>query len=174
MKTKEDKNKQIDILTDEINRFDHFYLIDAQGLDAEETTQLRKQCHEKEVKLTMVKNSLFKRALDKADGDFEELYDLLKNNTTVMFSNIANAPGKVIKTFIKNHDKPGLKGAYAAESFYLGKDQLEALAGLKSKEELLGDIVLLLQSPAKNLVSQLQSAGQIIVGLTKALADREK
>ncbi|MEA3448250.1 MAG: 50S ribosomal protein L10 [Bacteroidota bacterium] len=174
MKTREDKNKQIDILADEINRFDHFYLTNTQGLDAEETTDLRKQCYEKEVKLTMVKNTLFKRALDKADGDFEELYDLLKSNITVMFSNTANAPGKVIKTFIKNHDKPSLKGAYAAENFYLGEDQLEALAGLKSKEEILGDIVLLLQSPAKNVVSQLQSAGQIIAGLTKALADREE
>jgi large subunit ribosomal protein L10 len=173
MKTREDKNKQIDILTEEINRFDHFYLTDTKGLDAEETTDLRKQCHEKEVKLTMVKNTLFKRALDKADGNFDELYDLLKENTTVMFTNTANAPGKIIKAFVKNHEKPRLKGAYATEYIFIGEDQLDVLAGLKSKEELIGDIILLLQSPSKTLVAQLQSAGQTIAGLTKALAEKE-
>ncbi|MFO7879394.1 MAG: 50S ribosomal protein L10 [Bacteroidota bacterium] len=173
MKKREDKNKQIDILAEEVNKFDHFYLTDAQGLNAEESTNLRKNCFEKEVKLTVVKNTLFKRALDKADGEFDELYDLLKNNTTVMFTNTANAPGRVLKDFLKNHDKPILKGAYASESVYVGEDQLEALASLKSKEELLGDIVMLLQSPAQTVVSQLQSAGQTIAGLTKALAEKE-
>ncbi|MFP4663023.1 MAG: 50S ribosomal protein L10 [Bacteroidales bacterium] len=173
MKKREDKNKQIDILAEEVNKFEHFYLTDAQGLNAEESTILRKNCFEKEVKLTVVKNTLFKRALDKADGEFDELYDLLKNNTTVMFTNTANAPGRVLKDFLKNHDKPIFKGAYAAESVYVGEDQLEVLASLKSKEELLGDIVMLLQSPAQTVVSQLQSAGQKIAGLTKALAEKE-
>ncbi|MFO7789142.1 MAG: 50S ribosomal protein L10 [Bacteroidota bacterium] len=173
MKTKEDKKKLIDILAEEVNRFDHFYLTDTQGLDAEETTNLRQKCHENEVKLTMVKNTLFKRALDDADGDFDELYDLLKDNTTVMFANTANVPGKIIKAFTKDHDKPKLKGAFVENSFYIGENQLDALASLKSKEELIGDVIMLLQSPAKTVISQLQSGGQKIAGLTKALAEKE-
>ncbi len=173
MMKREDKNKQIDLLAEEVNKFDHFYLTDIKGLSAEESTDLRQKCYEKEVKLTMVKNTLFKRALDKADGEFEDLYQVLKQNTSVMFANTANAPGRVIKDFLKDHDKPLLKGAFAAEGIYVGEDQLETLASLKSKEELLGDIVHLLQSPAQTVVSQLQSGGQTIAGLTKALAEKE-
>lgn len=171
---REVKDALIQKITEEVNSYDNLYLADIAGLDAEDTTNLRRKCFEKEVKLTVVKNTLLKRALDAAEGDYHDLYDLLKENTSVMFANTANAPGKIIKEFRKEKEKPILKGAYAAESFYIGDETLEALASLKSKEELLGDIVMLLQSPMKTLVSQLQSGGQTLAGVVKTLSEKEE
>ena len=127
----------------------------------------------KGIKLTVVKNTLFKLALDKAEGDFEEIYPVLKENTAVMFADVANAPGKVIKDFRDKHDKPLLKAAYAAESIFIGDETLDMLASMKSREELIGDVVLLLQSPMKTVISQLQSGGQKITGVLKTLAEKE-
>lgn len=174
MMKREDKNKLIEKLTEDIKKYDHFYLTDTKGLNAEDTTNLRRKCYENDVKLTVVKNRLFKLALDNFDGEFDEFLEILKNNTSVMFTNTANAPGKIIKDFLKDHSKPVLKGAYAAESVYIGEENLDALAGLKSKEELLGDIVNILQSPAKTVISQLQSGSQTIAGVVKTLSEKEE
>jgi large subunit ribosomal protein L10 len=170
---REDKNALVEHLTEEINKYDHFYLTDIAGLDAQTTSDLRGKCFEKGIKLTVVKNTLFELALDKAEGEFDELKSVLKNNTAVMFADTANAPGKVIKEFRNDHEKPILKGAYAAESIFIGEENLEMLANMKSREELIGDIVVLLQSPMKTVISQLQSGGQTITGVLKTLAEKE-
>lgn len=169
---REDKNILIKHLAEEINDYDHFYVADNAGMNAQDTTDLRRKCFEKDVKLTVVKNTLFKIALEQADGDFQELYSVLSNNSSVLFANTANAPGKLIKEFQKDHDLPILKGAFASGSIYIGADQLDALASLKSREELIGDIIVMLQSPVQTVLSQLQSGGQIISGVVKTLADR--
>ena len=171
---REDKNILIEKVTEEINKYDHFYLTDIAGLNAQDSTELRGECFEKGVKLMVVKNTLLKRALDNAEGDFEELYPVLKDNTAIMFADVANAPGKVIKEFLSNkHEKPILKAAYAAEGIFVGEENLEMLASLKSHDELIGDIVVLLQSPMKTVISQLQSGGQKITGVLKTLAEKE-
>lgn len=170
---REDKNALVQQLTEEINKYDHFYLTDIEGLNAESSTDLRGKCYEKGIKLTVVKNTLFKLALEKAEGNFEEIYPVLKNNTAVMFADVANAPGKVIKDFRDKSEKPLLKAAYAAESIFIGDENLEMLASMKSREELIGDVVLLLQSPMKTVISQLQSGGQKITGVLKTLAEKE-
>ncbi len=170
---REDKNILIEKVTEEINKYDHFYLTDIAGLNAQDSTELRGKCFEKGVKLMVVKNTLLKRALDNAEGDFEELYPVLKNNTAVMFADVANAPGKVIKDFLDKHEKPILKAAYAAESIFIGEENLDMLATMKSRDELIGDIVVLLQSPMKTVISQLQSGGQKITGVLKTLAEKE-
>ena len=170
---REDKNALIEQLTEEINKYDHFYLADIAGMDAQSTSDLRGKCFEKGIKLRVVKNTLFELALDRAEGEFDELKQVLKNNTAVLFADTANAPGKVIKEFRKDNEKPILKGAFAAESIFIGEENLEMLANMKSREELIGDIVLLLQSPMKTVISQLQSGGQKITGVLKTLAEKE-
>jgi large subunit ribosomal protein L10 len=170
---REEKNALIEHLTEEINKYEHFYLADIAGLNAQDTTDLRRTCVEKGIKLTVVKNTLFKLALEKAEGSFEDLYPVLKENTAIMFAEVANAPGKVIRDFKKKHEKPILKAAYAAESVFVGEDNLNLLADMKSRDELIGDVVLLLQSPMKTVISQLQSGGQKIAGIVKTLAEKE-
>jgi len=170
---REDKNILIEQITEDINKYDHFYLTDIAGLNASDSTELRGKCYEQGIKLMVVKNTLMKLALDKAEGDFEELYPVLKNNTAVMFADTANAPGKVIKGFLDKHEKPILKAAYAADSIFVGEENLDMLASMKSRDELIGDIVILLQSPMKTVISQLQSGGQIISGVLKALEEKE-
>ncbi len=170
---REDKNTLIEKLKDQINAHSHFYLTDVADLNAKDTSDLRRKCFEQEVTLVMVKNTLFKIAMERAERDYEPLYDVLSKNTSVMFCNTANVPGKLIKDFLKEHDKPLLKAAYAEESFFVGEDQLEALASLKSKEELIADVIHLLKSPMKTVISQLQSGGQIITGVLETLSERE-
>lgn len=170
---REDKNTLIEHLSEEIKKYDHFYVTDIEGLNAEDTTDLRGKCFEKGIKLTVVKNTLFKLALEQSEGEFQEIYPVLKGNSAIMFSDTANAPGKVIKEFRDKHEKPMLKAAYAAESIFVGDENLEMLATMKSREELIGDIVLLLQSPMKTVISQLQSGGQKITGVLKTLAEKE-
>ena len=170
---KEDKSKLIDQVTEEINSWSHLYFTDIAGLNAEDSSNLRRKCFESDVQLVVVKNTLLKIALDKAEGEFEELYKVLVGNTSVMFSNTGNAPAKIIKEFRKGNERPILKGAYVEESVYLGDDQVEVLSNIKSKDELLGDIIGLLQSPAKNVVSALQSSGNILSGLVKTLSEKE-
>ena len=169
---REDKAKIIESLTEKLNEYSHFYLTNTQGLDAAETSDLRRACFKKEVFLVIAKNTLLRKAMEKAEQDYSEIYDLLKGNTSVMFTNIGNAPGKLMKDFRKKHKKPTLKGAYVEESVYKGEDQLETLANIKSKDELIGDIVSLLQSPAKNVISALQSGGGKIHGVLETLSNK--
>jgi len=170
---REEKNEIINSLTENINQFSHFYLTDIAQLNAADTSALRRKCFNNEIKLIVVKNTLLKRALEQSGKDFEELYDVLKGPTSVMFSNNGNAPAKLIKEFRKKKDKPLLKGAYVQESVYLGDIMLDSLVALKSRDELIGDVIMLLQSPAKNVISALQSGGNKIHGVLETLSKRD-
>ncbi len=170
---KEEKLTVIDELVELLGNSKHFYLADTLELDAVATHELRKACFEKQIKLVVVKNTLLKRALDKLEGDYEEFYPTLKGATSIMLCETGNAPARLIKEFRKSHDKPLLKGAFVEESIYLGEEELENLVNVKSKEELLGDVITLLQSPMQQLVSQLQSGGNTLAGLVKTLSEKE-
>ena len=170
--TREEKNKLIDDLTESISNSSVFYLADIATLDAEKSSSLRRTCFKNDIKINVVKNTLLKKAFEKSGKDYSELFNTLKGNTAIMFASVGNAPAKVIKEFRKASEKPVLKGAYIDESFYIGDENLEALASLKSKEEVIGDIIFLLQSPAQNGVSALQSGKNKIGGLIKALEER--
>ena len=170
--TREDKNQAIDILTGKLNDANIFYLADIAGLDAESSSDLRRNCFKSDVQIEVVKNTVLRKALEKADGEYAELYDTLKGNTSIMFSTVGNAPAKIIKDFRKKSDKPFLKGAFIEEAIFIGDENLEALVAIKSKEELLGEIVSLLQSPAKNVVSALKSSGGTIAGIVKTLSEK--
>ena len=172
--TKEEKNQFIDVLDKSIQENSNFYLADISGLSAEESSNLRRLCFKKEVSLQVVKNTLLKKALERNDSSFEELYDVLKGNTSIMFTDTANAPAKVIKEFRKKHDKPVFKAAYLDSSFYIGEEYLDTLSELKSKNEIIAEIVALLQSPAKNIISSLQSGGSKLSGIVKTLAERSE
>lgn len=168
----EEKNKIINSLTDNINNSKHLYLADISELNAEESNMFRRKCFEKDVKVVFVKNTLLKKALENCSQDYNELYDILKNSTSIMLSDTANLPARLIKEFRKTHDKPILKAAYVEEAFYVGDEQLDMLVSLKSKEELIGDIIILLQSPVKNVLSALQSGGNKLSGIIKTLSEK--
>lgn len=170
---REDKNKIIDNLTDSISHAKHFYLTDISHLDAETTSKLRRACFEKEINLVVVKNTLLKKALEKFDGKFEDLYEVLDNSTSIIFAEINSIPAKLIREFRKTGPKPVLKAAFVEESIYIGDDQLEALSSIKSKEELIGDLILLLQSPASNVLSALQSGGNKLAGIIQTISEKE-
>ncbi len=174
---KEDKGVIIEQLTELVKSYPNFYLTDIEALNAEKTSQLRKECFKNEIKLVVVKNTLLKKALANTEMDYSPLNDVLKGNTAVMFSQVANAPARLIKEFTKNakkdeNPKPALKGAYVQESFYIGAENLEVLVNIKSKKELIADVIALLESPAKNVISALQSSGQTIHGLLKTLEEK--
>ncbi len=171
--TRQEKDEIVKALSAKLNENSIFYLADISELDAESSTKLRRLAHKREVSLNVVKNTLLKKALEAAEGSYEEFYEVLKGNTSIMFAEVGNAPAKLIQEFRKKSDRPILKGAYIEESIYIGDDKVKALTEIKSKEELIGDIIMLLQSPAKNVVSALQSGGNTISGLVKALAERE-
>ena len=171
---REDKDRIISNLTESINNSKHFYLTDTSELNAESTSQLRRKCFEQDIKLLVVKNTLLRKALEKCSENFEELYEVLKNSTSIMFSEKGNVPARLIKEFRKTLDRPLLKAAYVEESFYIGDDQLDALSRIKTKEEVIGDVILLLQSPAKNLLSALQSSKQKLAGIVKTLSEKEQ
>jgi large subunit ribosomal protein L10 len=168
-----DKKVIIDNLQEQIDSYNHFYLTDISGLNAENTSNLRRLCFKQNVKLVVVKNTLLRKALESSNKNVEEIYDALKGNTSVMFTADANVPAKLIKDFSKRHKKPVLKAAYVQESVYIGADQLDALIAVKSKNELIADVVALLQSPMKTVIGQLQSGGNIIHGVLKTLAEKE-
>lgn len=170
---KEEKLTVIDDLTELLSNSKHFYLTDSSDLDAVATYELRKACFEKQIKMVMVKNTLLKRALDKLEGEYEEFHPILKGSTSIMLCETGNAPAKLIKEFRKSHDKPLLKGAFVEEAIYLGEEELENLVSVKSKEELLGDVITLLQSPMQQVVSALQSGGNTLAGLVKTLSEKE-
>jgi len=169
---KEDKTAVIEQIASTVGNYMNFYLTDIATLNAAKTSNLRRECNKQEIKLLVVKNTLFKKALEKMNGDFSALNPALKGNTAVMFSNDANSPAKLIKTFAKGTDIPKLKAAYVQEGIYVGAENLDLLISIKSKNELIADVVALLQSPAKNVISALQSGGQTIHGVLKTLAER--
>jgi large subunit ribosomal protein L10 len=170
---REEKNAIIDSLAEKLKEYSHFYLTDTAQLNAADTSDLRRKCFENDVKLVVVKNTLLKRALEMSEGDFDELYPVLKGTTSIMFTQTGNTPARLIKEFRKRHDKPVLKGAYVQESVYVGDNMLDALVSVKTKQELIGDIILILQSPARNVISALQSGGSKIHGVLETLSKKE-
>ena len=171
--TREEKSKVIEDLTGKLTDNNIIYLADISGLNAMQTSNLRRACFKANVNLAVVKNTLLAKAMEKAEKDFGELPETLKGNTSLMIAETGNAPAKVIKEFRKGSEKPILKGAYVEEAVYVGDDQLESLVNIKSKEELIGDIIGLLQSPAKNVISALQSGGGTLHGILKTLGEKE-
>jgi large subunit ribosomal protein L10 len=169
---KEDKSSIIGQIAATVGQYTNFYLTDIATLNAEKTSKLRRECNKQEIKLLVVKNTLFKKALEKVEGNFSELDVVLKGNTAIMFSNAANTPAKLIKEFAKGTGIPKLKAAYVQESFYIGAENLDALISIKSKYELIGDVIGLLQSPAKNVISALQSGGNTIHGVLETLSKK--
>lgn len=171
---KEDKSVIIESIKTTLGSYSHFYLTDSEGLNAEETSKLRRACHNKQIKMLVVKNKLLLKALEASETDFSPLFNSLKGSTSILLSNVGNEPAKLIKDFSKTSkvEKPILKAAYVEQSFYVGADQLDALINIKSKNELIADIIALLQSPAKNVVSALQSGGTTIHGVLKTLSER--
>jgi large subunit ribosomal protein L10 len=169
---KEQKTQLIEELADKLNTSSSFYLTDISNLNVETSNKLRRLCFKKNIELSMVKNTLLKKAMEKTGKDYSNLYDVLKGSTSIMFAEVANDPAKLIQEFRRSSPKPILKGAFVQESVYLGDDQLTALVNIKSKDELIGDIVLLLQSPMQNVLSALQSGGAILSGLVKTMSDK--
>ena len=169
---KKEKNEMIVTLEGMLNDNKNFYLADISGLTAEENSALRRLCFKREVSLQVVKNTLLKKAFETNDADFSELYSVLVGNTSIMQAEEPNSAAKVIKEFRKKNEKPILKAAYLEESLYIGDDNLSALADLKSKNELIGDIITLLQSPAKNVITSLQSGGNKLSGIVRALQEK--
>jgi large subunit ribosomal protein L10 len=170
--TREEKSIVIEALTTRLTEGDIIYMADISGLNASDTSNLRRACFKENIKLAVVKNSLLEKAMEKSDKDFGELPSTLKGNTSLMFAEVSNAPAKVIKEFRKKSDKPVLKGAYVEQAIYIGDDQLDVLVNIKSKEELIGDVISLLQSPAKNVISALQSGGNKLSGILKTLSEK--
>ena len=168
---KEDKNTIIAHIADTVKEYGQFYLVDVTAMNAAATSELRRACFKAGIKLMLVKNTLLHKALESLEEDFSPLYNSLVGTTAIMFSNVANAPAKLIKDKAKD-GIPGLKAAYAEESFYVGADQLDALVAIKSKNEVIADVIALLQSPAKNVISALQSGGNTLHGVLKTLGER--
>ena len=172
---KEDKALVIENIANTLKEYNGFYLVETAGLDAEKTSALRRACFGADIKLLVVKNTLLHKALESMDGDFTELYPALKGATSVMCTNVGNAPAKLLKDFVKKGDTlPALKAAYVEETVYYGADQLDALAAIKSKNELIADVIALLQSPAKNVVSALQSGATKLHGVLETLSNKEE
>ena len=171
---KKEKNEMIAVLDGMLNDNTNFYLADISGMTAGQNSALRRLCFKRNVSLKVVKNTLLKKAFDKNDSDFTELHSVLVGNTSIMQSDQANTPAKVIKEFrSKQSEKPILKAAFLEDSLYIGDENLSALADLKSKDELIGDIITLLQSPAKNVITSLQSGGNKLAGIIQTLSEKE-
>jgi len=169
---KEEKIKVINDLTLKLKATKTLYLTDISGLNASQTTALRRACHKANVKLSVVKNTMLSRAMDASDKNFGEIKNVLKGNTSLMFSESGNVPAKVIKDFRRKLDKPILKAAFIEEAIYIGDDQIDTLVAIRSREELIGEIIGLLQSPAKNVVSALKSGSSNLSGILKTLSER--
>jgi large subunit ribosomal protein L10 len=169
---REEKDIIVNNLVDQLNDSPHFYLTDTSELDAAATSLLRRKCFESKIKMMVVKNTLLKRALEQTDYQIDELYSTLKGTTAIMFTETGNGPAKLIKEFRKKFEKPLIKAAYVEESIYVGDDQLENLVNVKSKEELIGDLIALLQSPMKTVMSQLKSGNNTLTGVLKTLSEK--
>ncbi len=172
--TREEKSKVIEKLTAELAENTNIYMTDVSGLNASETSKLRRACFKANIKLSVVKNTLLSKAMESSDKDFGSLNEVLVGNTALMYSEVGNSPAKLIKQFRKKSEKPLLKGASIEDSVYVGDDQVEFLANIKSREELIGEVITILQSPAKNVISALQSSGSTISGVLKTLSENNK
>tara|TARA_R110002049_G_scaffold696_1_gene4164 strand:- start:12456 stop:12971 length:516 start_codon:yes stop_codon:yes gene_type:complete len=170
--TREEKAIVIQDLTNQLADNPVIYLADISGLNAVETSALRRACFKANIKLAVVKNTLLEKAMEASEKEFGELPEVLKGNTSLMFSEAGNGPAKVIKNFRKKSQKPLLKGAFIEEAIYVGDDKLDALVSIKSKEEMIGEVIGLLQSPAKNVISGLKSGGGKLAGILKTLSER--
>ncbi|MEQ8702314.1 MAG: 50S ribosomal protein L10 [Phaeodactylibacter sp.] len=172
--TRAEKTATIEALKEKLSEVEHFYLADSSTLTVEQINKFRGMCFEKGVEMKVVKNTLIQKALEAApeEKNYEELYQALKGHTAILFTEVANVPAKLIKEFRADGEKPALKAAYIESDVYIGDDKLEALASLKSKEDLLAEVIALLQSPAKNVISSLKSGGQTLSGLLKTLEER--
>jgi large subunit ribosomal protein L10 len=171
--TREEKAQYIETLAAELKDANIFYLADTASLTVDVVNTLRRRCFQSNIRMRVVKNTLLEKAMDRVEGrDFGNLRDILSGPTSIMFSESGNAPARLIKDFRKKYEKPILKGAYVDEAVFIGDNQLDTLESLKSREELIGDIIGLLQSPAKNVVSGLKNAGGTIAGLLKTLEER--
>lgn len=170
---RKDKQQIIDNIAADLKKYENFYLTDIATLNAESTNKLRRECFQSGIKLIVVKNTLLKKAFESLDGNYEELYPVLKGNTAIMFSDTPNAPAKIIDKY-KAKKIPALKAAYVQECFFIGGEHLAELVSIKSKNELIGDIIMLLQSPTKNVISALQSGGNTIHGVLKTLAEKAR
>lgn len=172
--TREEKNQVIEDLAKKLEENPNFYLADISELTVEDSNSLRGIFHEKGIRIEVVKNTLLRQAMDKVEGvDYAEIYNTLVGPTSIMFTEVGSVPAKLIKEYRKKHEKPILKSAFVEESTYIGDNMLEMLSTIKSKDELLGDIIALLQSPAKNVVSGLKSSGGTLAGILKTLSERE-
>lgn len=169
---REEKEQIISSLVENLSKYNCFYLTDISSLTVEKTNQLRRLCFDKNVKLNVAKNTLIQKALEKLEGDYTGLFPALKGSTAIMYSDTGNVPAKLIKEFRKKSERPLLKGAWIDSSVFLGDSQLDSLVSLKSKDELIADIIALLQSPAKNVISGLQSGGQKLSGILKTLEEK--
>jgi large subunit ribosomal protein L10 len=169
---REEKSQIIDSLIQDLAEYKHVYVTDISDLTVETSNALRRLCFNKEVKLKVVKNTMLKRAMDASPIDFSELYPVLVGNTSIMLSNSNNTPAKLVKEFRGKKQIPAIKGAFVEENVYIGDDQIDALISIKSRDELIGDIIGLLQSPAQNVISALQSSGNKIGGIVKTLSER--
>lgn len=170
--TREEKSLVIENLTAQLADNNIIYIADLTGLDAATTTELRRACFKANIKLAVVKNTLLAKAMEASNKNFGELPSVLKGNTSLMYAQVGNAPAKLIKAFRKKSEKPILKGAYIEEAVFVGDNQLDILSSLKSKEELIGEIIGLLQSPAKNVISALKSGGGKLAGIIKTLSEK--
>jgi large subunit ribosomal protein L10 len=169
---KEEKHEVVLALTETIAEYGNFYITDTANLSVAKVNDIRRKCFENDIKMQVAKNKLIRKAMEASEGDFSEMFDVLKGSSSILFSKSANAPAKLIKQLRKSGDKPVLKAAYIDSAIFIGDNQLDALVNLKSKEELVADIIALLQSPAKNVISGLQSGGNKLAGIVKTLQER--
>jgi large subunit ribosomal protein L10 len=169
---KEEKHEVVLALTETIAEYGNFYITDTANLSVAKVNDIRRKCFESDIKMQVAKNKLIRKAMEASEGDFSEMFDVLKGSSSILFSKSANAPAKLIKQLRKSGDKPVLKAAYIDSAVFIGDNQLDALVNLKSKEELVADIIALLQSPAKNVISGLQSGGNKLAGIVKTLQER--
>ncbi len=170
---REDKNAIIEQLTERINRAVNIYVADISNLDADDTSALRRACFKENIELTVVKNTLLQKAMERSNKKLDEMFSILNYNSCLMICDQANVPAKLITEFRRKNEKPVLKAAFVQESVYVGDDQLPSLVSIKSKNELIGDIILALQSPINNVVGALKSGQNTIAGLVKTLSERE-
>jgi large subunit ribosomal protein L10 len=171
---KQQKNQTIDSLSVMLKENPYFYLTDTSGLTVEKTNKLRRLCYEKNVKMLVVKNTLLKKAMEKTSSKFAPLHNTLTGTTAIMLCSVPNEPAKLIKEFRKENDKPVLKAAFVEESIYIGPHQLDILATIKSKNEMIAEVIALLQSPAKNIIIALQSGKNKLAGIMKTLESKKE
>jgi|SRR5688572_412061 len=169
---REEKDQIISSIVDNLSKYNNFYITDISNLTVEKTNQLRRLCFNKDVKINVAKNSLIKKALERMEGDYSPLFEALKGSSAILYCDTGNVPAKVIKEFRRTSDRPVLKGAWIDSSVFIGDNNVDTLVALKSKAELVADIIALLQSPAKNVISALQSGGQKLSGILKTLEEK--